>query len=271
MVRFFGFCAGLLFVFVLMVGVFIPRDDPSPDPVAAIHLAPEKVHWSQDGPLGLGVFGTFDRAQLQRGYHVYANICAGCHGLEQVAFRNLEDIGFSEAQVKALALERDIADIDGDTGEQTTRPGLPSDRFPSPYENDVAAAAANNNAAPPDLSLITKARHNGPRYLYSLLVGYEKEAPEGFEVPDGLHFNPYFDSVNIAMAQPLYDDMVDYADGTPATIDQMARDVTAFLQWAAEPETEVRRRMGVGVMIFLAILTLLAWMSYRRVWAGVEH
>src|SRR5690606_37378176 len=127
--------------------------------VAALHQHPQKVHWNQDGPLGLGVFGTYDRAQLQRGYHVYTAVCAACHGLDQIAFRNLEGIGFTKAEVVALAKEREVSDIDPDTGEETTRPALPSDRFPSPYANDVAEAAANNNAIPPDLSLITKARH----------------------------------------------------------------------------------------------------------------
>jgi ubiquinol-cytochrome c reductase cytochrome c1 subunit len=156
-------------------------------------------------------------------------------------------------------------------GEMFERPGRPSDRFVRPYPNEQAARAAQNGAYPPDLSLIVKARPDGQRYVYSLLTGYDKPVPKGLDVPAGLHFNPYFHSVNIAMAKPLNDGQLEYADGTKATVDQMAKDVTAFLRWAAEPELEARRQTGVATMIFLAILTLLAYMTYRKVWAGVEH
>ncbi len=271
MVRFFGFFAGLVFVVALLVAALMPREASSPDPVAKIHQHPREAQWQQDGPLGLGVFGTFDRAQLQRGYQVYSEVCAACHSLNLVAFRNLRAIGFSEAEVKALAKAREVPSIDPRTGEASTRPALPSDHFPAPFPNEVAARSANNNALPPDLSLIIKARHDGANYLYSLLTGYGKEPPKGFDVPDGLYFNPYFASVNIAMVQPLHDEQLTYADGTKASIDQMAKDVTAFLSWAAEPELEQRRRVGVATLIFLGILSILAWMSYRRVWAGIEH
>lgn len=270
MVRILGFLVGLLFVFVLLVGALMPREAVVPDPINEIHLAPEKVHWPQDDIFGIGVFGTFDRAQLQRGFQVYKEVCAACHSLDLIHFRNLGDIGFSEAEVKALAKAAEVADIDPRTGEPDTRPGLPSDALPAPYPNAVAAAAANNNAIPPDLSLIIKARDGGKRYVYSLLTGYGHKIPLGHDVPEGLHFNPYFPSVNIAMAKPLSDDQVDYADGTEATVEQMAKDVTAFLHWAAEPELEIRRQIGVATIAFLTILAVLAFLSYRKVWAQVK-
>lgn len=271
MVRYLGFLVGLVFVFVLVVGALLPREASTPDPLQAIHIAPENVSWQQDDVFGLGILGTYDRAQLQRGYQVYKEVCAACHGMDLVHFRDLGKIGFSEAEVKALAKAADVPDIDPDTGEETTRPGLPSDHFPSPYPNDVAAAAANNNAAPPDLSLIVKARPGGTKYIYSLLTGYDRQIPLGLEVPDGLHFNPYFPSVNLAMPRPISDDQVDYADGTAATTEQMAMDVTAFLQWASEPELEIRRRAGVAVVAFLAILSFLAYLSYQRIWMRVKE
>ncbi len=271
MVRFIGVAAGLVFVVALLIGALMPREEVVPDPVKAIHLYPRDPGFAHDGPLGLGVFGTFDRAQLQRGYQVYKEVCAACHSMQRVAFRNLADIGFSEAEVKALAKAAEVPSIDPATGEAATRPALPSDKFPKPYPNEVAARAANNNALPPDLSLIVKARPDGQSYLYSLLTGYDRPVPKGHEVPEGLHFNPYFHSVNIAMAKPLNDGQVEYADGTNASVDQMAKDVTAFLRWAAEPELESRRQTGVATMIFLGILTLLAFLTYRRVWAGIPH
>lgn len=271
MVRFFGVLVGLLLVFVLIVAALLPRDATSPDITKKYHLAPVAAHWQQDGPLGIGVFGTFDRQQLQRGYQVYKEVCSACHSINLVAFRNLEEIGFSPAQVKALAKASEVPSINPETGEDATRPALPSDHFPHPFPNAVAARAANNNALPPDLSLIVKARHHGEAYIYSLLTGYQDTAPADVDVPDGLHYNPYFASLNIAMAPPLMDDQLTYSDGTKATKDQMAKDVVAFLHWASEPELEQRRRIGVGVVIFLTILSVLAFVTYRRVWAGIQH
>lgn len=271
MVRFFGVGAGLIFVIALLVGALMPRETAVPDPIKLIHEHPRHAKLPQDGPLGLGVFGTFDRAQLQRGFQVYKEVCSACHGLERIAFRNLSALGFSAAEVKALAKAKDVPSIDPATGEPSTRPALPADHWPSPFPNEVAARAANNNALPPDLSLIVKARPKGQDYVYSLLTGYDKAAPKGHEVPEGLHFNPYFHSVNIAMAKPLSDGQVEYADGTPSTVEQMSKDVATFLRWTAEPELEARRQTGVATMIFLAILTLLAFLTYRKVWAGVEH
>jgi ubiquinol-cytochrome c reductase cytochrome c1 subunit len=271
MVRFIGFGAGFVFVLALLVGALLPREASTPDPLKKIVLPPREAHWQQDGPMGLGVFGTFDRAQLQRGYQVYKEVCSSCHSLNQIAFRNLGALGFSPAQVKALARQAEVPSINPETGEPATRPALPSDKLPKPFPNEITARLANNNALPPDLSLIIKARHDGQRYVYSLLTGYGKPVPAGHEVPPGLNFNPYFHSANIAMAQPLSDGQVTYTDGTKATVDQMAKDVVAFLRWTAEPELETRRHTGVAVMGFLAILSVLAFLSYRKVWSGLPH
>lgn len=269
MVRISGMAVGAVFVLVLLIAFLAPREASQPDPIKAIHLYPRDAQMAHDGPMGLGVFGTFDRAQLQRGFQVYKEVCSACHGLKYVAFRNLSQLGFSEAEVKALAASVQVPTIDPATGEPTTRPGLPSDQWPNPFPNEVVARLANNNALPPDLSLIVKARPDGQNYLYSLLTGYDKPVPAGLDVPVGLHFNPYFHSVNIAMARPINDDQISYADGTKATTDQMARDVTAFLRWASEPELERRRQIGVATMIFLSILSVLAFLTYKRVWAGI--
>ncbi|MDO9488360.1 MAG: cytochrome c1, partial [Sphingomonadaceae bacterium] len=201
MVRPIGFLAGLVFVVALLWAAFTPREAVVPDPVKALHKHPHAIQWEQDGLFGLGVTGTFDRAQLQRGFQVYKEVCAACHGIERIAFRNLADIGFSEPEVKAIAKTYEVASLD-ETGEPSTRPAVASDYFPSPYPNEVAARAANNNALPPDLSLITKAREGGKDYLHSLLVGYT-DAPAGHEVPEGLYYNPYFANLNIAMPPPL--------------------------------------------------------------------
>ncbi|QMW23860.1 cytochrome c1 [Sandaracinobacteroides saxicola] len=267
MVRLVGFAAGLFFVVVLLVSALLPREAPTPDMAKQLHKYPHEISWHQDGP-----FGTFDRAQLQRGFQVYKEVCSACHGIKRVAFRNLQDIGFSEAEVKAIAKGYEVDTLDPATGEPAKRPAIPSDRFPPPFPNEIAARAANNNAYPPDLSLIVKARHDGLDYLHSLTTGYGKEPPKGWAVPEGLYYNPYFHSVNIAMPPPLVaDDQVTYADGTKATIDQMSRDVSAFLHWAAEPELERRKQAGVITIVFLSILSLLAFLTYRRVWAGTAH
>lgn len=271
MVRIIGFLAGLLFVTILLVSALMPREPAADDITKKYHLEPRHAHWQQDGPLGLGVFGTFDRAQLQRGYQVYKEVCSACHSMRLVAFRNLTQIGFSEPQVKALAKAASIPSVDPRTGEPTTRPGVPSDHFPSPYPNETAARAANNNALPPDLSLIIKARHHGQNYVYSILTGFHHKKPDDVDVPQGLHYNPYFASLNIAMTPPLVDDQVTYSDGTKASVDQMSKDVVAFLRWAAEPELEKRRQTGLATIIFLSMLAVLAFFTYRRIWSGVQH
>lgn len=255
----FVFCAALIWGFVQ------PRDAEAPDPVKKYHLEPREAAFTFDNP----VTGTFDRAQLQRGFQVYKEVCSACHSLNRVAFRNLADLGFSVPQVKALAKGYDIPSLDDKTGEPSTRKGLPSDHFPPPFPNEIAARAANNNALPPDFSLLAKAREGGSHYIFSLITGY-KDAPADWKVPDGLYYNPYFRSLNIAMPPPLAADQITYADGTKATLDQEAKDVAAFMMWAAEPKLEARHRTGLGAVIFLIILTGLAYLSYQRVWADVK-
>ena len=225
---------------------------------------PKELHWSFDG-----VFGTVNRQSAQRGLQVYREVCAGCHGLKRIAFRNLADIGFSEAEIKTMAAEYTVEDGPNDDGEMFERPAIPSDRFPSPYPNDKAASSLNNGAVPPDLSLIIKARPNGANYVYSLLTGYG-EAPAETELGEGQNYNPYFPGGKIAMAVPLMEDMVTYQDGTNASVDQMSQDIVNFLQWAAEPEMEQRKHMGIRVMIFLAIMTFLFYLAKKRIWRDIH-
>lgn len=217
-----------------------------------------------------GFFGTFDRASAQRGLQVYRQVCASCHGLRLVSFRNLRALGLTDDQIVAIAAEYQIQDGPNDEGQMFERPGRPSDRFPSPFPNERAARAANNGAYPPDLSVMTKARHYGANYIRAMLVGYQ-DPPAGVTIGDGMHFNRYFPGRQIAMANVLFDDMMDFVDGTPATAEQMARDVTTFLAWAAEPEMEQRRQMGIRVVLFLLILGGLTYAVKRRVWSDVKH
>ena len=227
-------------------------------------VALTKRDWSFNGP-----FGTFDKAAMQRGFQVYREVCAGCHSMQYIAFRNFADLGYNEAEIKAIAAEYDVEDGPNDEGEMFTRPGIPADRMPSPYPNDNAARAGNGGALPPDLSLIAKARANGPDYLYSLLIGY-KEAPASMNVPDGMYYNDAYPGNLIAMPQPLYGDDVTYADGADASIEGSAADLTQFLMWAAEPKMEARKRIGVAVVFFLSIFVVLSVMAKRRVWADLH-
>jgi ubiquinol-cytochrome c reductase cytochrome c1 subunit len=236
------------------------------------HRAPKHLSLASDGPAG-----HFDLRQVQRGYQVYKEVCKACHSLNHVAFRDLAELGYTEAEVKAEAAQWTVPGVDPNTGEETTRPGLPTDYFPKPFANDIAARAANHNAIPPDLSLMAKARENGPAYVYSLLTGFQpipaelkKEFPE-FETPQGLYFNPYFANLNIAMPPPLTSDgQVSYKDGTPATVDQMAKDVAAFLVWTAEPTLAQRHEKGWPVLGFLLFATVLAFLAKKQVWANAR-
>ena len=234
------------------------------------HKDPKELALASDGP-----FGKWDAQQLQRGYQVYKEVCSACHSLKYVAFRDLAALGYTEAEVKATAASWTVPGIDPNTGETNTRPGMPTDYFPSPFANDIAARAANNNAIPPDLSLMTKARHDGSAYVYSLLTGYQAQPAELLEeFPDaktgtGLYYNPYFANLNIAMAPPLVDGQVTYADGTQASVDQMAKDVAAFLTWTAEPTLVKRKQTGWAVLGFLLFATMLAWFAKKQVWAPV--
>ena len=227
-------------------------------------VALTKRDWSFNGP-----FGTFDKAAMQRGFQVYREVCAGCHSMQYIAFRNFADLGYNEAEIKAIAAEYDVEDGPNDEGEMFTRPGIPADRMPSPYPNDNAARAGNGGALPPDLSLIAKARANGPDYLYSLLIGY-KEEPASMNVPDGMYYNDAYPGNLIAMPQPLYGDDVTYADGADTSIEGSAADLTQFLMWAAEPKMEARKRIGVAVVFFLSIFVVLSVMAKRRVWADLH-
>lgn len=232
---------------------------------AAEAAAPIEVSWPHDG-----LFGTFDRAAAQRGLQVYREVCAGCHSLAYVAFRNLADLGFSEDEVRAIASEYEVTDGPDDEGEMFQRPAQPTDRFPPPYPNEPAARVANGGALPPDLSLITKARADGVDYVYSILVGYE-EPPADVEGPEGTYYNPYFPGHWIAMPEPLFEGAVTYADGTEATTEQMASDVVTFLTWAGEPTLEARKQTGLKVMLFLIVMTGLLYATKRKVWSDVEH
>ena len=224
----------------------------------------KEVKWPFDG-----AFGTVDRQAAQRGYQVYKDVCAGCHALEYISYRNLQEIGFSEAEVKAIAADATVIDGPNDDGEMYERSGRPSDRFQKPFPNEKAARAANGGAYPPNLSLIVKSRPNGANYLYSLLTGYE-EAPTGMQMGEGMNYNKYFPGHQIAMAQPLSDGQIEYMDGTNASIEQMSKDITIFLQWAAEPEMEHRKRMGIKVFAYLIIFTLLFYMAKKIIWRNVK-
>jgi ubiquinol-cytochrome c reductase cytochrome c1 subunit len=217
-----------------------------------------------------GIFGTYDRASAQRGFQVYKEVCSACHGMRLVAYRNLRELGLTEAQVAGIASQFEIKDGPNDEGQMFERPGRPADRFRSPFPNDAAARAANIGALPPDLSVMTKARAGGADYLFALLTGYE-DPPPGVTVMDGMHFNRYYPGNQIAMGAPLNPDQVEYADGTSATVEQMAHDVSTFLQWAAEPELEQRRALGVKIIIFLTILAGLTYAVKRKIWADVDH
>jgi ubiquinol-cytochrome c reductase cytochrome c1 subunit len=245
---------------------------------------PKEVDWTFAGP-----FGNFDKGQLQRGLKVYTEVCAACHSMKLVPFRTLGDLGYSDAQVKAFAANYEVQDGPNASGDMYSRKAVPSDYFPSPFPNAEAAAASNNGAAPPDFSLIAKAREvergfpqfvfdiftqyqeGGPDYIYSLLTGYE-EPPAGFQVPEGGHYNPYFHAAAVlAMPKPLSDGQVTYDDGSPATVDQYAKDVSAFLMWAAEPHLVARKHTGFMVMVFLLIFSGLIYLTKRSVYANKEH
>jgi ubiquinol-cytochrome c reductase cytochrome c1 subunit len=232
---------------------------------AAVGPQPSSQNWSFSG-----IFGTYDRGGLQRGFQVYEEVCAACHSLRLVAYRNLTEIGFTIDQVKKIAASKEVTDGPNDEGDMFERPGRPSDRFVKPFPNSNAARFANNGAFPPDLSLITKARKNGANYLHALLIGYKEEAPAGVKLSDGMSYNLYFPGNQIAMPSPLFADGVEYADKTKATVDQMARDVTTFLAWAAEPEMEERKRLGIKVVLFLLLMTGLLYAVKRKVWADLH-
>jgi ubiquinol-cytochrome c reductase cytochrome c1 subunit len=246
---------------------------------------PKEIDWSF-----AGFTGHYDKVQLQRGLKVYTEVCSACHSMKMVPFRSLADLGYNDEQVKAFAANYEMQDGPDANGDMYTRKAVPSDHFPSPFANTEAAAAANNGAPPPDFSLIAKARgitrgfpqfvidmlpgvggyqEGGPDYIYSLLTGYDETPPAGLEIADGTNYNPYFaHAAALAMPKPISDDQVTYDDGSPQTVDQYARDVSAFLMWAAEPHLEERKRTGLMVMVFLIIFSGLIYLTKRSVYSG---
>ncbi len=223
----------------------------------------------EKGPLG--ALGTYDKAAMQRGYKIYKDVCAACHSMKHLYFRNLEDLGYNEAQIKNIASEYTVINEDPDEeGEMFERIAKPSDRFPSPFANENAAKYANGGALPPDLSLITKARANGSNYIYALLTGYE-DAPHGEELADGQYWNKYFPGHKLSMAPPLMDGLVAYEDGTPETVEQYARDLTHFLTWAADPHMEERKSTGMKVIIFLLVFAGILYTVKKKIWAHLHE
>ena len=229
-----------------------------------------------------GAFGTYDKAAAQRGYQVYREVCASCHQLKHLSFRHLGDKGapfYNEDYpnpndnplVKNFAADWQVEDIDTETGDVLERPGIPADKFPAIYPNEAAARAGNGGGLPPDLSVMVAARNGGADYLYNLMLAYDSPKPDDVELTPGLYYNPVMDGGKISMAAPLSDDLIEYADGTPATVEQMAADVTEFLAWSADPKLEQRKRVGLMTMLYLSILAVLLWFSYKRVWRNVEH
>ena len=262
--------AGVLIISLISGVATYVSNPPAPLPASEFHKEPKPLHLSSDGP-----FGRFDNRQLQRGFQVYSEVCSACHSMKLVSFRDLKDLGYDDAEIKKIASDwkTQVPSINPDTGEETTRKALPSDTFPPPFPNEVAARAANNNALPPDLSLMTKAREGGAAYVYSILTGFQpqpaellKKFPEA-KTPPNLHYNPYFANLNIAMPPPLTTDgQVQYEDGTKPTVDQMAKDVAAFLVWTAEPNLADRRAAGLWVTVFLLVATILGYLAYRQIW-----
>jgi ubiquinol-cytochrome c reductase cytochrome c1 subunit len=255
-------------IFIMMISMLWSGACYS-EPHSHITKKPLQQKWSFDGHLG-----TVDRQSAARGFQVYKEVCAACHGMKLLSYRQLESskegypprgIGFTADEVKAIAAEYKVEDTNDD-GEKIERTALPSDHFIAPYPNEKAARAANNQAFPPDLSLIIKARQDGANYLYSLLTGYTEKKPEGFQLEDGMSYNPYFPMSKIAMPPPLSDNIVTYHDGTKATIEQMSKDIVHFLQFASEPEMEHRKAMGIKVLGYLFIFTIVFYLAKVRIW-----
>ena len=235
-------------------------------------FAAEKVDYLKTDWSFKGLFGKFDRASLQRGYQVYTEVCAACHSMKYLSYRNLAEEGgpeFSVEQAKAIAASFEVVDGPNADGEMFTRPAKLSDKFVMPYENEKAAQAANGGAYPPDMSVLVKARGGGVDYIYSLLQGYE-EAPSGVTLDEGVHYNKFMYGNKIKMAAPLSDGIVEYGDGTVASVEQMSKDVTSFLMWAAEPHLEARHQMGFKAIIYLIILTTLVYFSMKKIWSGIK-
>jgi len=227
-------------------------------------VKPPQMEWSFDG-----VFGTYDRAALQRGFLVYKQVCSACHAMSKLSYRNLAEMGYSDEEVKAIASQYSVMDGPNDEGEMFERPARPSDPFANPYANKKQAIYANNGAYPPDMSLLAKARKDGPNYIYGLLTGYE-DPPEGKELMQGQYWNKYMPGHIIAMARPLMDEQVPYEDGAPQTVSQYSKDLAHFLMWSAEPHMETRKKTGVMVFLFLLVFTGLMYAVKRKIWRDVH-
>lgn len=236
----------------------------APAMAAGEYVEPPKVDWPSNG-----IFGTYDRAALQRGFQVYREVCAACHGMDRLAYRDLAALGYSEAEIKAIAASYMVTAGPNDEGDMYERPALPSDRFKNPYPNENAAKYVNNGAYPVDLSLIAKARKGGADYIHGLLIGYQ-EAPEGTELLAGQYWNKYMSGHIIAMPPPLMDGQVAYEDGSEQTVEQYARDISQFLEWAAEPKMEIRKKTGLKAFLFLLVFTGVAYAVKRKIWAKMH-
>ena len=267
--------AGVLLISLISGVATYVSNPPAPLAAEEFHKPPKPLHLASDGP-----FGKFDKRQLQRGFQVYSEVCSACHSLSLVSFRDLKELGYNDAEVKKIASDwkTQVPSINPDTGEAATRKALPSDTFPAPVPNEVAARAANNNALPPDLSLITKSREGGAAYVHSILTGFQNQPAEllkkfpDAKTPPNLHYNPYFANLNIAMPPPLVTDgQVEYQDGTKPTVDQMATDVAAFLVWTAEPNLESRHAAGLAVVVFLLFGTILGYLAYHQLWYDAKR
>ena len=253
-------------IFLTFMALFVLVAAPAFAAGAGPELPQQNWHFS-------GMTGAFDKASMQRGLKVYRSVCAACHSLKRVAYRNLTDLGYTEDQVKNIAAEYTVTDGPNDEGEMFERPARPSDHFVSPYANEKQAVAANG-ALPPDLSLITKARHRGPDYVHALMTGYGEPEADAHghvqEVPEGKHWNKYFPGHVISMAPPLSDGVVAYEDGSPETVEQYSHDVVNFLVWAADPYLETRKRAGLAVLIFLAVFAAVMYGVKRKIWDDVH-
>jgi ubiquinol-cytochrome c reductase cytochrome c1 subunit len=267
--------AGVLLISLISGVATYVSNPPAPLAAEEFHKPPKPLHLASDGP-----FGKFDKRQLQRGFQVYSEVCSACHSLSLVSFLDLKELGYNDAEVKKIASDwkTQVPSINPDTGEAATRKALPSDTFPAPFPNEVAARAANNNALPPDLSLITKSREGGAAYVHSILTGFQNQPAEllkkfpDAKTPPNLHYNPYFANLNIAMPPPLVTDgQVEYQDGTKPTVDQMATDVAAFLVWTAEPNLESRHAAGLAVVVFLLFGTILGYLAYHQLWYDAKR
>src|SRR4051794_18510038 len=268
------FAAILLFSMISNLATYY-GNKPAPLASDVFHKEPKELRLASDGP-----FGSFkNQAQLQRGFQVYSEVCSACHSLKLVSFRDLKGIGYNEAEIKKIASDwkTQVPSINPDTGEASTRKALPSDNFPPPFANEVAARAANNNALPPDLSLMPKAREGGASYIFSILTGYQNQPAEllkqfpDAKTPPNLHYNPYFANLNIAMPPPLKGGEVTFADGSPNDLQHEAQDIAAFLVWASEPTLANRHAAGLAVTVFLLVASILAYLAYQQIWHDAKR